>query len=668
MPKPEVLNGTWKAPAMKQVKTRVTEDKISVTKENYARVMVDFAMQREFPQGANNTSWHHHRKPMELDKQPAPMMNKDTLYSFSVIDGGGDVAITLPETDGRYQSLHLWSDDHITYNVYYGAGRYVIPASITSNFFVANVRTQINPKDPEDVKKANSYQDQLKVEFLNGYEPKPYEATKWNMEDFNKLHKHYVAIAQKDGVTGTMGTPDNPVSLEDRNRGVSTAIGLLPDTDAVYLTGKYQLKEGQTLKATYPVPGLKDSKLGFYSITMYGDDQYLHTDEGSTISNSEIKLNPDGKSFDVYYVSEEAFGKNANELIVPTETFNITLRIYLPDQSVQNGEYKLPVPAPVKTRVTKEKIAVTEENYKVAESDYTFNGVVKYVGTNKWMHENGLAPLDQQKVVRQNRDTIYSYYIADVSEGATITLPESPDGRYISAMVIQNDHYIEQVFTTPGTHKVDSKTDFVAFTVRIQVNPYDPDDMDVVRSLQAQIKIDNPSKREHVLPNYDLDQMVALRNKLVEEGQKFGSLNNMQGKRDEIDPRMHLLGTALGYGLFPDKNAQYISFFPKGAIASADVCSKATFYPPPINKNGFYSITMYGDDGYIKNENSVLNRYNLKYKEDGSFEVHFGNCPKDVENHLPTTKGWNFLLRAYEPKLEQMKDFKLPTPVLVEVK
>ncbi len=323
-------------------------DGVRVTKENYASVMVDFAMNREFKVGANNTSWHHHRKPMELDKQPAPMMNKDTLYSFSVIDGGSDVAITLPKTDGRYQSLQLWSDDHITYKVHYGAGRYVISSKITSDFFIACVRTQINPKAPEDVKKANSYQDQLKIKFPSGYKPKQYQATIWNMDDFNKLHKHYVSIAQTKGVTGTMGTLDNQVPLEDRNRGVSTAIGLLPTADAVYLTGKYQLKQGQTLKATYPIPGLKDPKLGFYSITMYGDDQYLHTDKGSTINNSEIKLNPDGKSFDVYYVSEEAFGKNANELIVPTETFNITLRVYLPAESVQNGEYKLPVPAPIK--------------------------------------------------------------------------------------------------------------------------------------------------------------------------------------------------------------------------------------------------------------------------------------------------------------------------------
>lgn len=63
-----------------------SENGLSVTKENYAHSVVDQAMQREFLLGANNTSWHHHRTLMELDKQPAPMMNRDTLYSFSVFD------------------------------------------------------------------------------------------------------------------------------------------------------------------------------------------------------------------------------------------------------------------------------------------------------------------------------------------------------------------------------------------------------------------------------------------------------------------------------------------------------------------------------------------------------------------------------------------------------
>ncbi len=324
------------------------EGGISVTKENYAHSVVDQAMQREFLLGANNTGWHHHRTLIELDKQPAPMMNRDTLYSFSIFDGGGDIAITLPETDGRYQSLHIFDENHVTVAVFYGAGRYVIPANETTAYNYANIRTQIDPKDEEDIKKANGYQDQFKVEFLNGYKAKPFKVSKWNMKEFDTLNKHYTAIAQKDGVVGTMGTVKNPVSLEDRNRGVSTATGLLPDSEAVYLAGKYQIKKGETLKATYAVPDQRDPKLGFYSITIYGDDQYLHTDEGSVINNREIKLNSDGKSFDVYFVHKEEFGKYDNELLAPTETFNTTMRIYLPGKSVINGEYKLPTLTPVK--------------------------------------------------------------------------------------------------------------------------------------------------------------------------------------------------------------------------------------------------------------------------------------------------------------------------------
>jgi len=314
-----------------------------VTDQNFARAMTDLAMQKEVEQGANN-AWHHHRKTMALSEQPAPLMNRDTVYSFAVLDGGGDVAITLPPNDGRYMSLQIVNHDHVTYKVFYGPGRYVIPANKTTDFFYANVRMQINDKDPEDVRKVNQYQDELKIEYLNGYQPKPFKVTNWNMKDFEKVRSHYVAEAQKEGIRDTMGTEAHPVSLDARNRGVSIATGLLPDKDAVYLTAKHVVTMGKTYKATYRVPEQVDPKLGFYSVTVYGDDQYLKTDKGSTISNTEIKLNPDGKTFDIYFVPESEFGKggHANELIVPTAPFWTCMRIYMPGASVVNGKYKLP--------------------------------------------------------------------------------------------------------------------------------------------------------------------------------------------------------------------------------------------------------------------------------------------------------------------------------------
>ena len=316
---------------------------VTVTKQNFARAMTDLAMQKEVEQGANNT-WHHHRKTMALSEQPAPLMNRDTVYSFAVLDGGGDVAITLPKNDGRYMSLHVMNHDHVTYKVFYGPGRYVIPASKSTDFFYANVRMQINDKDPEDVKKVNQYQDELKIEYLNGYKPKPFHVTNWDMTSFNKIRGIYVSEAQEKGVKGTMGTLAHPVSLEARNRGVAIATGLLPDKDAVYLTDKHDVQMRKTYKATYVVPNQVDSKLGFYSITVYGDDQYLKTDKGSTISNKELKLNPDGKTFDVYFVPEDAFGKgkHANELIIPTAPFWTAFRVYMPGAPVVGGKYKTP--------------------------------------------------------------------------------------------------------------------------------------------------------------------------------------------------------------------------------------------------------------------------------------------------------------------------------------
>ena len=55
-----------------------------------------------------------------------------------------------------------------------------------------------------------------------------------------------------------------------------------------------------------------------------------------------------------------------------------------------------------------------------------------------------------------------------------------------------------------------------------------------------------------------MQQLVALRNELTAEGVKLGSLMGMQGARGTVDPQMHLYGTAIGWGLLPDAQAQYL--------------------------------------------------------------------------------------------------------------
>ena len=217
-------------------------------------------------------------------------------------------------------------------------------------------------------------------------------------------------------------------------------------------------------------------------------------------------------------------------------------------------------------------IPVTLDNYKVAESDLAFHNITKLVGTGKFFH----FPVDEfdlnnQTVVRMNQDTIYSGAIINVSQGASITLPET-DGRYMSAMVVQNDHYIDQVFKTPGEHEIKAATDFVMVALRIRINKNDPNDSDKVRALQQATKISAKATEPHVMPNYDMEQLVALRDKLAAEAAELGSLNNMQGARGTVDERMHLLGTAAGWGSFSINPFHIHIVIPLGVILSVD-CS-----------------------------------------------------------------------------------------------
>ena len=226
-------------------------------------------------------------------------------------------------------------------------------------------------------------------------------------------------------------------------------------------------------------------------------------------------------------------------------------------------------------------IPVTLENYEVAETDLAFNNVAKLVGTNQFLH----FPMDEfdlnnQVVVRMNQDTVYSAAVVNTSAGATVTLPEA-DGRYLTVMIAQNDHYVDQVFTTPGEHVIKSDTDYVAVLMRIGVNMNDPDDKAKVQALRDATSLDVKATEPHVFPNYDMDQLVSLRKELAAEAAEYGSLNNMQGARGTVDKHMHMLGTAAGWGLFPDANARYLSYGQEDGTG----CFKATYEVPPFNRS-----------------------------------------------------------------------------------
>jgi hypothetical protein len=97
----------------------------------------------------------------------------------------------------------------------------------------------------------------------------------------------------------------------------------------------------------------------------------------------------------------------------------------------------------------------------------------------------------------------------------------------------------------------------------------------------------------------------------------------------------------------------------------ADRCHTATYQVP--ENNAFWSITVYGADGYMKSVNNILNASNTKMNADGTFTVHFGSKEAcgDVPNRLDAPEGWNFLMRVYRPGQSVLNgSYKLPDAVV----
>lgn len=293
-------------------------------------------------------------------------------------------------------------------------------------------------------------------------------------------------------------------------------------------------------------------------------------------------------------------------------------------------------------------VTVTPETYIRAETDRVFLAGAKQAGgINRFFHYRSPTPLDQQTVVRMNRDTLYSNAIVDTAKGATVTVPEMPSGRYISVELVDNDSYCPDVIYTSGTHKLPEDTKYLGIILRIQLfNPLDAAEVALVNRLQDEVVI--KAKSADPLPTFrwDTSSLNALKTQYEKDSRQYDSWKGMMGPRGKVDEKTRHIAVAAAWGLLPEWDATYLNY---AGDPDPNVCYRAT-YKVPENK-AFWSITVYGSDGYIKTENSILNGHNVKLNADGTVTVYFGSKDAcgDVPNRLDITDGWNFLMRIYRP-------------------
>lgn len=294
---------------------------------------------------------------------------------------------------------------------------------------------------------------------------------------------------------------------------------------------------------------------------------------------------------------------------------------------------------------------VTFENFVRIESARMFAGIAAAAGgANVWNHVKVPTPIDEQTVIRMNRDTLYSAAIIDVSAGATLTVPDAGD-RYVSVMLVNEDHYINRVLHSGGTYELRADelgSDFVLAAARILVDPEDAADVAAVNALQEELALSSAAGRAYEAPAYDEASFTATRDAVLELAKGIEGYAGCFGARDEVDPVRHLLATAMGWGGLPEAEAWYHNVMPELPVG------EYTLTVGEVPVDGFWSISLYNADGFFEEQaegkNSV-NSITAVPNADGSVTVRFGGDPA-AANALPIMDGWNYLVRMYRPRPE----------------
>lgn len=363
-----------------------------------------------------------------------------------------------------------------------------------------------------------------------------------------------------------------------------------------------------------------------------------------------------GLTIDVQHGSPGT-GRESNWLPAPPGPFFLAMRLYWPKPEALDGTWTAP---PLKKGVSPVTAApsivpVTVENFTRAESDLYFANLIKDGGgLGKLVHRREPASVEHQTVIRLNRDTLYSSAVCDLDAGAvTITLPDA-GRRFMSLQVIDEDHYVPVVLYDAGAHRFDKSkigTRYAVLAIRILVDPADPRDLEKVHALQDAIRVDQNASGRFDVPPWDPVSHKKVRDALLSLGSTLPDFKKAFGTKEEVDPIRHLIGTALGWGGNPDKDAIYLNVTP----SKNDGTTVYRLVVKDVPVDGFWSVSVYNAEGYYapNPQNAyTLNSITAQKGDDGSITVQFGGCDGKAANCIPIMPDWNYTVRLYRPRAE----------------
>ena len=311
---------------------------VKVTARNYVRAESDFQMRGYIEKLNCFGKFAISRKPYDVDNQVTVRGNRDTLYSFGVWDLTSPVTVTLPDPEGRYQSLMIVSQDHSIWGFYGPRTGTLTEEKVGTRYALLTVRTFADPNDEQDLQEAFRLQDAVLVEQTDIGK---FEVPDWQKDEVERMRATINVVASVAMDTSGMFGKKEELDPVYWTLGAALGWGGLPATASTYVNVVPEKNDGKT---PYTLT-VKDVPVdAFWSVTLYDDKGWMPVNKYNAYSfnNVTAKQNEDG-SITIHFGGDP--GQPNFLPIVPG--WNYIVRLYRPKKEILDGTWTFPNSVPV---------------------------------------------------------------------------------------------------------------------------------------------------------------------------------------------------------------------------------------------------------------------------------------------------------------------------------